>query len=33
MIGDIEGYRGCVRVTIGTEEMNDKFIKSIEKSV
>jgi histidinol-phosphate aminotransferase len=33
MIGDIEGYRGCIRVTIGTEEMNDKFIKSIEKSI
>jgi histidinol-phosphate aminotransferase len=33
MIGDIEGYRGCIRVTIGTEEMNDKFIKSVEEAL
>ena len=33
MLGDIEDYRGCIRVTVGTKEMNDKFIKSIEKSV
>jgi histidinol-phosphate aminotransferase len=32
-IGDIEGYRGCIRVTIGTEEMNDKFIKSVEEAI
>ena len=32
-IGDIQGYRGCIRVTVGTKDMNDKFIKSIEKAV
>jgi histidinol-phosphate aminotransferase len=28
-LGDFCGYRGCFRVTVGTEEMNDKFIGSI----
>jgi histidinol-phosphate aminotransferase len=28
-LGDICGYRGCFRVTVGTQEMNDKFIGSM----
>ena len=31
--GDVNGLRGCLRVTIGTSEMNDKFLKSIYKAV
>jgi len=31
--GDINGLRGCLRVTIGTYEMNDRFLKSISKAV
>lgn len=31
--GDIDGHRGCIRVTIGTSEMNDKFLKSISKAI
>ncbi|MGA7368685.1 MAG: histidinol-phosphate transaminase [Nitrososphaeraceae archaeon] len=29
-LGDFYGYRGCFRVTVGTEEMNDKFISSMK---
>ena len=29
-LGNIDGYKGCIRVTIGTYEMNKKFLKSIE---
>jgi histidinol-phosphate aminotransferase len=29
-LGDFYGYRGCFRVTVGTEEMNDKFIGSMK---
>jgi histidinol-phosphate aminotransferase len=28
-LGDFNGYSGCFRVTVGTEEMNNKFICSI----
>jgi|RhiMethySRZTD1v2_1073278.scaffolds.fasta_scaffold172661_3 histidinol-phosphate aminotransferase len=28
-LGDFCGYRGCFRVTVGTQEMNDKFIDSM----
>jgi histidinol-phosphate aminotransferase len=28
-LGNICGYRGCFRVTVGTEEMNDRFIGSM----
>jgi histidinol-phosphate aminotransferase len=28
-LGDFCGYRGCFRVTVGTQEMNDKFIGSM----
>ncbi|HET7146905.1 MAG TPA: aminotransferase class I/II-fold pyridoxal phosphate-dependent enzyme [Candidatus Nitrosopolaris sp.] len=31
--GDIDGLRGCIRVTIGTSEMNDKFLRSISKAI
>ena len=31
--GDIDGRKGCIRATIGTKDMNDKFLKSIEEAV
>ncbi len=31
--GDLNGLRGCLRVTIGSCDMNDKFLKSIYKAV
>jgi len=31
--GNIEGRKGCIRVTIGTKNTNDKFLESIEKAV
>ncbi len=31
--GNVNGLRGCLRVTIGTSEMNDKFLNSIYKAV
>ncbi|MEW6605543.1 MAG: histidinol-phosphate transaminase, partial [Thermoproteota archaeon] len=30
MLGNVAGHRGCMRVTIGTREMNDKFLQCIE---
>lgn len=30
-LGSIAGHRGCMRVTIGTREMNDKFLQCIEE--
>ena len=30
MLGNIAGHRGCMRVTIGTREMNDKFLQCVE---
>ncbi len=33
MLGNIAGHRGCMRVTIGTREMNDKFLQCIEGSL
>jgi histidinol-phosphate aminotransferase len=32
-IGNISGHRGCMRVTIGTPEMNDRFLQAIERSI
>src|SRR5919197_879202 len=32
-LGDVDGHKGCIRVTIGTKEMNDKFLKSVERVV
>lgn len=31
MLGNIAGHRGCMRVTIGTREMNDKFLQCVEE--
>jgi histidinol-phosphate aminotransferase len=31
--GNIDDRKGCIRVTIGTKNMNNKFLKSIEKAV
>jgi histidinol-phosphate aminotransferase len=31
--GNIGGRKGCIRVTIGTKNMNDKFLESIKKAV
>lgn len=33
MLGNLAGHRGCMRVTIGTREMNDKFLQCIEGSL
>jgi len=30
MLGNIAGHKGCMRVTIGTREMNDKFLQCME---
>lgn len=30
-LGDFCGYSGCYRVTVGTQEMNDRFISSMRK--
>jgi histidinol-phosphate aminotransferase len=30
-LGDFCGYNGCYRVTVGTQEMNDRFIGSMRK--
>jgi len=30
LLGNLAGHRGCMRVTIGTEEMNDKFLQCVE---
>lgn len=32
MLGNVAGHRGCMRVTIGSREMNDKFLQCIEGS-
>jgi histidinol-phosphate aminotransferase len=29
-LGMISGHRGCMRVTIGTPEMNDRFLQCVE---
>jgi histidinol-phosphate aminotransferase len=33
MLGNIAGHRGCMRATIGTREMNDKFLQCVEGSL
>ncbi|SRR5579875_724242 len=33
MLGAVAGYSGCMRVTIGTREMNEKFLQCIEGAV
>jgi histidinol-phosphate aminotransferase len=31
LLGNITSHRGCMRITIGTREMNDKYLKCIEQ--
>lgn len=33
MLGNVAGHRGCMRVTIGTPDMNDKFLQCVEGSL
>ncbi|HEU4606078.1 MAG TPA: histidinol-phosphate transaminase [Nitrososphaera sp.] len=33
MLGSVAGHSGCMRVTIGTREMNDKFLQCVEGSL
>jgi len=33
LLGNIAGHKGCMRVTIGTPDMNDKFLHSVEGSL
>jgi histidinol-phosphate aminotransferase len=30
MLGNVDGRRGCLRVTVGTREMNSRFLRSAE---
>jgi histidinol-phosphate aminotransferase len=32
-LGNVAGHRGCMRVTIGTREMNDEFLRCVEGSL
>lgn len=32
MIGDVAGYHGCIRVTVGTRKMNDVFLEGIQEA-
>jgi histidinol-phosphate aminotransferase len=32
-LGNVAGHKGCIRVTIGTREMNDKFLQCLEGSL
>src|SRR5919204_4185279 len=33
LLGDITSHRGCMRITIGTQKMNDKYLKCIEQII
>jgi histidinol-phosphate aminotransferase len=33
LLGNITNHRGCMRITIGTREMNDKYLKCIEQII
>lgn len=33
MLGNVAGHMGCMRVTIGTPDMNDKFLQCVEGSL
>ena len=33
LLGDITSHRGCMRITIGTQKMNDKYLKCIEQVI
>jgi histidinol-phosphate aminotransferase len=30
LLGNLAGHKGCMRITIGTREMNDKFLQCVE---
>jgi histidinol-phosphate aminotransferase len=32
LLGNIDGRLGCIRVTVGTREMNNRFLKAIESA-
>ena len=32
-LDNVAGHKGCMRVTIGTREMNDKFLQCVEGSL
>jgi histidinol-phosphate aminotransferase len=31
LLGNIDGRRGCIRVTVGTREMNNRFLQAIKR--
>jgi histidinol-phosphate/aromatic aminotransferase/cobyric acid decarboxylase-like protein len=33
MFGNLDKYEGCIRVTIGTPEMNNMFLESIRTAI
>src|SRR5919112_942897 len=33
LLGDIDNHKGCMRITIGTREMNDKYLQCIEQII
>ena len=33
LLGNITNHKGCMRITIGTREMNDKYLKCIEQMI
>jgi histidinol-phosphate aminotransferase len=33
LLGNIPNHKGCMRITIGTPEMNDKYLKCIEQII
>ncbi|HYX72256.1 MAG TPA: aminotransferase class I/II-fold pyridoxal phosphate-dependent enzyme, partial [Nitrososphaera sp.] len=33
LLGNITNHKGCMRITIGTPEMNDKYLKCIEQII
>ncbi|HEV3433074.1 MAG TPA: histidinol-phosphate transaminase [Nitrososphaera sp.] len=33
LLGDIANHKGCMRITIGTREMNDKYLQCIEQII
>ena len=33
LLGNITNHKGCMRITIGTPEMNDKYLKCIEQTI
>ena len=33
LLGNVAGHAGCMRVTIGTKEMNDRFLACVGAAV